>query len=513
VSASAASTATATFLFTDIEGSTALLKRLGDAYGHVLAEHQRLLREAFARHGGREVDTQGDAFFVAFPSARAAVAAAVDAQRVLAHHEWPDGVDVRVRMGVHTGGAAVSEDRYVGLAVHRAARIAAAGHGGQVLVSETTERLLEDEPLPDVRLRDLGWRRLKDLDRPVRIFQVTAPGLHRDFPALRTVDREGRRRRRATMLAVAGVAAAALVVSGAIFVSARSGGLDGVDVNAVGVIDASGSKLVDQVPVGLRPGPIAFAGRSLWVGNEDDRTLTEIDVATRRRGATVPLQGATPTGIAVGAGSVWVAHGRLGTVSQVNPQFKNIEHTFVVGVHNGGGIAFGAGAVWTVWGDSSVVRIPPGGGKTVRASVAGERPVGVAAGGEPAYVWVANGRSTVYRYNPETFMEGRLDQANVGPRPSAIALGFGSVWVTDQENDKLYRLDDRGLSTETIDVGRGPTAVAIGEGAVWVANGGDGTVTKVDPGTDDVVATIKTGNYPAGIAAGGGAVWVTVQAP
>src|SRR5437870_4353280 len=131
-------TGTVTFLFSDIEGSTRLLQRLGALYGEALAQHQRLLREAFAEHGGHEIDTQGDSFFAAFRRAKDAVAAAVDAQRALAAYEWPHRAEVRVRMGIHTGETGVGEDRYVGLGVHRAARIGAAAVGGQVLVSETT---------------------------------------------------------------------------------------------------------------------------------------------------------------------------------------------------------------------------------------------------------------------------------------------------------------------------------------------------------------------------------------
>src|SRR5439155_5488660 len=153
---------TVTFLFTDIEGSTALLKRIGREYGDVLEEHQRILREAFAAHGGHEVDTQGDSFFVAFRRAKDAVAAAVDAQRDLAAHPWPDGVELLVRMGLHTGEPQVGEQRYVGIGVHNAARIGAAGHGGQVLLSRTTRELVEDELAPGVTIRDPGERRPKD---------------------------------------------------------------------------------------------------------------------------------------------------------------------------------------------------------------------------------------------------------------------------------------------------------------------------------------------------------------
>jgi len=164
----------ATFLFTDIEGSTQLLKRLRDRYGAALAQHQQLLRAAFAAYGGQEVDTQGDAFFVAFSRARDAVLAAVEAQRALAAHEWPDNEELRVRIGVHTGEAAIAENRFVGLSVHRAARICALGRGGQILVSQTTRHVLEDDedPLAGIELRDLGEHTLKDLARPVRLSEV-----------------------------------------------------------------------------------------------------------------------------------------------------------------------------------------------------------------------------------------------------------------------------------------------------------------------------------------------------
>src|SRR5437867_1416083 len=162
---------TVTFLFTDIEGSTRLLHELGDAYADALAEHRRLLREAFARHGGVEVDTQGDAFFYAFPSGPEAIKAAGEGQQALSAGPIP------VRMGVHTGRPHVGREGYVGEDVHLAARIAAAGHGGEVLVSEATHALVEGE------LADLGEHRVKDFSEPVWIFQL---GTER-FPPLKTI--------------------------------------------------------------------------------------------------------------------------------------------------------------------------------------------------------------------------------------------------------------------------------------------------------------------------------------
>jgi predicted ATPase/class 3 adenylate cyclase len=166
-------TGTVTFVFTDVEGSTRLLQQLGaDAYADALAQHRRALREAFMRHDGVEVDTQGDSFFIAFSTAPAAIAAAAEAQQVLA------AGPIRVRMGIHTGTPYVTDEGYVGPDVHRAARIAAAGHGGQILVSSSTASLVEDDSL-----RDLGEHRLKDLAAPERLYQLGGEA----FPPLRSL--------------------------------------------------------------------------------------------------------------------------------------------------------------------------------------------------------------------------------------------------------------------------------------------------------------------------------------
>lgn len=175
---------TVTFLFTDIEGSTRLLQRLGDRYSRVLADQRSVLRAAFERHSGQEVDTQGDAFFVSFPRASHALAAAVEIQRALAEHPWPDAVEVRVRIGLHTGEPGLAGEGYTGIDVHRAARIAHAGHGGQTLLSETTALLARDELPEGVRLRDLGEFHLKDLARPERIYQLDIAALPSKFPPL-----------------------------------------------------------------------------------------------------------------------------------------------------------------------------------------------------------------------------------------------------------------------------------------------------------------------------------------
>lgn len=181
-------TGTVTFLFTDIEGSTRLLQALGSSYADLLSEHHRLLREAVEGAGGVPIGTEGDSLFAAFDSPVAAVAAAVGAQRALAAASWPAGASVRVRMGLHTGEGVVRDGSYVGLDVHRAARIAAAGHGGQVLISDSTRALTEHGLPPGVELRDLGRHRLKDLAQPEHIYETLIEGLASEFPALRSLE-------------------------------------------------------------------------------------------------------------------------------------------------------------------------------------------------------------------------------------------------------------------------------------------------------------------------------------
>jgi predicted ATPase/class 3 adenylate cyclase len=174
-----------TLLFTDVVGSTAILNRLGQAYADLLDEHHRLMREAISAAGGREVDTAGDSFFVAFPAATAAVQCAVAAQRMFAEHTWPEDTVLLVRVGIHTGHPLVRDGNYVGMDVHRAARVMSVAHGGQVLLTEDACRALDTR----VRLRDLGYHRLKDLPEHEHLFQLVDAQLLDEFPPLRSLNR------------------------------------------------------------------------------------------------------------------------------------------------------------------------------------------------------------------------------------------------------------------------------------------------------------------------------------
>jgi class 3 adenylate cyclase len=175
-------TGTVTLLFTDVEGSTRLLRELRDGYAEVIADHQRLLRQVFALHGGREVDTQGDAFFIVFDHAGDAIAAAAEALRALADTQ------VRVRVGIHTGEPEASGRGYVGLAVHRAARICGAANGGQILISQATRSVVGDHELAGMMIRDLGQHALKDFETAEHLYQVIVDGLAADLRPIRTLN-------------------------------------------------------------------------------------------------------------------------------------------------------------------------------------------------------------------------------------------------------------------------------------------------------------------------------------
>ena len=522
-----------TFVFTDIEGSTRLVRQLRDRYAEALAEHQRLVRAAFTEHGGHEIDTQGDAFFYAFGSAHDAVLAAVEAEQALLSHPWPADGELKVRIGVHTGPAEPAGGRYTGLAVHRAARICAAGHGGQILASQATQSLIEDEEEHlAVSLRDLGDQRLKDIDRPVRLFQVVASGLPADFPPLRgeadptdasqaTIATPFWRRRRTILGALLAVLAATAVAVFLVTRGTTTSGLSVIRPNHVGLIDPKTNSIVAEIQVGVRPGPLAVGGGNAWVGNLDERTLTKIDPARQAPAGTVALGNRTPTGVAIGAGSVWVAHGAVGQLSAVDPEFGQVVKTIdAAGEALGstkGAVAVGAGAVWAVFGDSTLARVDPATLAVTGRGLTASSPAGVVVAN--GFVWVVNSDSAnVQRFDPATFEEGSIGTPiSVDRRPTAIAAGEGAIWVANTGSGTVTRIDagnaGSAATTKAIPVGDGPVALAVGAGSVWVANAGDGTVSRIDAATQTVVKTIEVGNAPSGVAFGEGYVWVSSQSP
>jgi YVTN family beta-propeller protein len=507
-------TGTVTFLFTDIEGSTQLLQRLGPAYAKVLSEHQGIVRAAVAAHHGREVDTQGDSFFLAFRRGKDAVAAAVAIQRDLAAHGWPEGGVIKLRIGLHTGEPQVGEDRYVGMGVNKAARIGAAGHGGQVLLSRTTRDLVEDELPPGVTIRDLGDRRLKDIERPEHLFQLVIEGLQSEFGQLKTLDVELARKRRRLYAGAALIGVLAAAVAIPVFAFGGGGGGGGsakVAPNSLAIIDPQSNRVTGSIPnVGTRPSSVTAGSGSIWVANLDDETLTRVSPTTESVERTFALD-ATPTGLAYGAGAIWVANGLLGSVARFDPSVQDVTATTPVTQRShAGGAAYGEGAVWAVFGNSVIGKIDPRTNELESPTgIAGSAPAAIAVG--EGAVWVANsGDNTISRILPETV--SAVASPSVGRQPYGITVGDGAVWVTNRGDDNVTRYDVNG-SSFSIPVGKAPIGIAFGAGGVWVANADDGTVSRIDTVERKVVETIEVGGRPVGLVVSDSRVWVTVQAP
>ncbi len=515
---------TVTFLFTDIEGSTRLLKALGGGYSEVLDEQQRILRAAFAAHGGRQVDSQGDSFFVAFRTAKDAVEAAVDAQRDLEAHPWPEGAQVRVRMGLHTGEPKLGGERYVGIGVHRAARIGAAGHGGQVLLSSTTKELAEEDLPPGVAIRDLGERRLKDLDQRQRLYQLVIEGLPSQFATLRTLDVELKRKRRRLYAGAALIGAAAAAVAIPIFALGQgSSGSSGVRVvpNSVAVINSKTNRVSADVTVGARPAAIAYGSGSVWVANLDDQTVSRIDPATSSVARTIPVARLSG-GLAAGPGAIWAmtmtaAHTLNGsptvTATKIDPRFdaitsrRRLQTGYTYADPGPPAVAVGKGVLWLGPPGARLMRIDPGTNRA-RTIETGSAPTSIAVG--EGGVWVADVHANkVVRVDPATNLMAAT--ITVGHAPTAIAVGAGAVWVTDRFDDAVVRIDPAtNAVSRTIPLGATPWGIAVGDGAVWVTTRG-GSVSRIDPTTDTVVKTFSVGGSPQGIVVAAGRVWVSVQ--
>jgi peptide/nickel transport system substrate-binding protein len=521
---------TVTFLFTDVEGSTRLVRQLRERYPAVLADHRRLVRAAFARHDGEEVDTQGDAFFYVFSRASDAAAAAADAQRALQAHAWPEDSQLRVRMGLHTGEPVVSEEGYHGLGVHRAARIMAAGHGGQILASQATAAMLADDELPGLEQRDLGEFRLRDLDHPEHVYQLDVEGLPAIFPPLRTGDaptayagkeeelveaaagaRRALYRRPLVIGALAGVLAAAVAIP--VFALGRGSAghaeVERVQDNAVAVVDAQSRAIFDEADKVASPQRVAAGEGSIWVTSSSGGGSV-MRLNPKSHDVIDPIEvGSGPVGIAVGAGAVWVANSLAGTVSRIDPATGKVVDTIDVG-NTPTAVAFGAGSVWVTNAvDRSVSRIDPvtgAPGRPIDVDAAGR---GIAVGSGAVWVTDPVGNELVRYDIPLATVTDRIP---VGSGPTAVAYGNGALWVTNSLDGTVSRIDARRATmTHTIPVGAAPNGVAVAPDGAWVTNEVGGTLVHVDQASREKTAT-ALGGRPEGVTLADGSLWVAVQA-
>ena len=362
--------------------------------------HRVILRAAAAANDGREVDTQGDSFFFAFPRAGGASPPRSPGSAALAAQEWPEDAAVACGWGStpasRSSATSATRDRRP-----PGARIGAAGHGGQVLLSSATRELVDDEAA-GVEVRELGLYRLKDIDRPERLFQLDVDGLETEFPPLKAEKVSERRpvRRRALLLsALAGVIAAAVAIP--IFAFGQGGGgepaIAAAAGDSVGFVNARTGRLVADTGVGATPSHIAVGEGAIWVTNNDGGSVSRVDPATYRAIDTIQV-GNGPSGITVCNGAVWVANGGDGTVPRINPDLN----------------------------------------KQVETTPVGNGPQGMACAG--GWVWVANtGDRTITRIDAAT------GSATV-PLPVAateLAVGDGAVWASQHDLNRVVRLDPK----------------------------------------------------------------------
>lgn len=323
------------------------------------------------------------------------------------------------------------------------------------------------------------------------------------------------RRRSFALVALGGGLLLAAVVFALVGPNGGEADPERAPANSLAVIDPASNELVATVPTGIRPTDVASGQGNVWVANDADDTVTQ--VSTRRREVlSTTSPGAAVGGVAVGPEDVWIADTSRSTLLRVDPDFRTVASRVrlaplgdAFGETGPAPVAVGFGSVWVGDSVSSIARVDPASGKSTNFAV-GNSPIAIAAG--EGAVWVVDDADhTLTRIDPAS-ENAVLDTTTLGGQPSAVAVGAGAVWVTNAEHNTVARVDPGDSSvTGTTKVGRRPTGVAVGEDAVWVANSLSGTVSRLDPRTGDVEATVDVGEAPTDVTVADGLVWVTVQ--
>lgn len=460
-----------TVVMTDIVGSTAHAAELGDTdWRELLQHHHALIRAALRRHGGREMDTAGDGFFVVFDAPAAAVAFVLE----IAQDVGKLGVEIRA--GVHVGEVEQMAAKVTGITVVIASRIMANASAGEVLVSSTVRDMAAGSGL---RFDDRGVRQLKGVPGEWRVYAVgraeaealetggTATAVERRAAAVRRAQARPIWQRRPRIVAAAVVGLALIVATSGLLIWKpwQPPALAGVTENSIGVIDPGRDEVISEIPVGTRPTGIAVGEGYAWVTNTGANSVSQIDLATRSVVIRIAV-GDAPKGIAVAEGSVWVANS----------------------------------------GDRTVTRINAAIGRVVDRIDVGNGPTAIAAAG--SVLWVASATdSTVVSIDSRTGDVGQ--PIGVAATPIALAVDEGGLWVASEDGASVSHLDPATGATlaAPIQLAARPSALALDPDSVWVASAG-GTVTRIDRGTNRVTATIDVGGSLAAIVVSGNAIWV-----
>jgi class 3 adenylate cyclase/sugar lactone lactonase YvrE len=506
---------TVTFLFTDIEGSTRLQARLRHQWSAVRGEHHRLIRESFLGSFGVEVDTQGDSFFYVFPRALDAVNGALTAQRALASNSWPDGAGPRVRMGLHSGEPQVSDDGFVGLSVVRAARIMAAAHGGQVLLSQATYALVHDDLPTDVAARDLGQYRLKDFDDPQRLFQLSAPGIGDEFPRARA---ERSARRRTPLLAGAAVIFAALAAVLAVVLTRGGSETVRLSPNEVAVLDSRNGRVSETFPLGAAPAGMAYARGAAWVAVRDNASIARV-TANGSAARNIPLGRpgtAHPTLLASSGNLLWVALGPDRKLQRLDTRYVGrLDGDAIPTTQAPIGLAIGAGKLWVATGTSVEERDALTGAPRGRPLFPqlGANALAFAGG----RLWVGGGNG-IAEIDPQT--GSTLTTVSVPGQVTTMTAGSESVWAGYAPTNQLDRTSRTGLAridpvsatvSATLDLDARPVSVAAVAGGIWVATADDSLIRVNPAGVPAERERIHLGVTPTALAGGAGRLWLASQ--
>jgi YVTN family beta-propeller protein len=512
-----------TFLIVDVRGYTRFTQTHGDEEaGKLASQFAALVREAISATGGDVLELRGDEALCVFPSARQALRAAVEVQ--VRFRQRPEGQPIfplGVGIGLAAGEAVPVEGGFRGASLNLAARLCSLAGPGQILASETVTSLAG--AIDGLRFVERRGVRVKGIERPVRTLEVVPEVA---LPPVPEAPRPRSRRRGRILLA-----AGALVLAGSLAATllAITRGSDRTSVrvppNSVAVIDPTTSRVVDAIPVGESPGPIAAGHDALWVVNANDRTLTKIDPLDRSVVASVGLP--TPTGrlslplrLALTPDDVWVYVCHL-KLLRIDPDTTQIEQDLEVFRDLGFGpepscaVAAEASTVWVPLDFPRYELLRVAAPQSEPASIAERIPlpaglrsaVTLGAGS----VWIADTfKGAVRRVDPAS---GTIIKTiTLADGPSAMAFGHGAVWVANKTEDSVLRIrPDTNSIVKAISVGVDPVALAVGPDAIWVANSGDGTVSRIDPGTNSVTGTIRIGHRPLGVAVGDGLVWASVR--
>jgi YVTN family beta-propeller protein len=512
-----------TFLIADMRGYTRFTQEQGDeAAGRLAAEFARLSRSAVESHEGDVIELRGDEALCVFGSARQALRAAVELQTTFRRREdGRPGFRLPIGIGLDSGEAVPTEGGYRGGALNTASRLCSLAGPGEILATETVVSL--SRRLEGIRFVERRPVRLKGLEKPVRVIEVRSEQELSPPPQIPAA-RPFVTRRRLVVAAVAGVALLAGVAFGALALTSEEDVV--VLPNSVAVIDPSSNEVVDSIPVGESPGPMAFAGDALWVANLNNATFSKVDPNTRKETGTVGFGPSTvglPPRLAGDDDDLWVAVDCYRDLLRVDPENGNVGQTLPLRGSVGRGFASCAltaappGSVW-IAADSpyELVRVRQAADEP--ASIAQRIPLpkavrtGIALGA--GSVWVAERIAieavAIRRIDPET---GELVKSIPVENGSvAIVFAYGSAWIVNGSRNSLLRIEPQTNEVvREIPVGESPSAIAAGAGALWVANTGDGTVSRIDPETRSVTNTIEVGHRPLGVLVHDDLVWVTVR--